>query len=69
MVMTISAPDAASAPLDAALAPASVARATASAEMSNALTACPAAIKLATIGPPMFPSPINPIFDIAFSPD
>jgi hypothetical protein len=57
MVMTTSAPAAASAALAAVAAPSTVTPAT-----SKPVTAWPAAARFAAIGAPMLPSPMNPIF-------
>src|SRR6476646_2097087 len=59
MVITTSASATASAPLSNTLAPFSAAARAAAATGSNPRTACPAATRLAAMGPPMLPRPRN----------
>src|SRR5690554_2742580 len=67
MVTTMPTFCAASAAVAAAVAPSATHLATASLERSNTLTECPAFRRLSAIGPPMFPTPTNPILAIFFS--
>src|SRR5579883_2403218 len=67
MVMTISPARTASPVLLATLPPAVARRSQAAALRSKPVTSCPALTRLAAIGPPMFPRPMNPIAVIALS--
>ena len=62
IVITMSAPVAASFADDAAFAPSAAIACTASVATSKAVTAKPAFSRLRTMGFPIIPSPINPIF-------
>ena len=67
IVMTISAPTAASFAECAAAAPSAVIRFTASVTTSKTVTEKPALSRLCTMGFPIMPSPINPMFFIFYS--
>ncbi|SIN59326.1 Uncharacterised protein [Mycobacteroides abscessus subsp. abscessus] len=60
MVNTTSAPASTSAISSTTVTPVLSAAASASPERSKPRTVCPAATRLAAIGPPMFPKPIQP---------
>ena len=66
-VITTSASATASAPVSKTLAPLSSAAAFNAGTGSNPRTVCPAATRLAAIGPPMLPSPRNAIVAIVGS--
>ena len=68
MLMTTSQSATASRASPAAIQPAAIALATLSGIKSNTRTPCPALARLAAMGPPMLPSPINPILVISFAP-